>query len=71
MKKKVQMKLVAYFGIENNLLKVCNLGQEIPPKIQGCTRLPTEGNHIFSHYTHQKLILSAHFKFYCAYFHIH
>lgn len=56
-KKKLQMKLVAYFGIENNLLKVYNLGQEIPPIIQGCTRLLTEGNHIFSHYTHQKLTL--------------
>ena len=63
------MKLVAYFGTENNLLKVYNLGQEIPPIIQGCTCLPREENHIFSHYTRQNLTLSAHLKFYCVYFH--
>lgn len=67
-KKKVQMKLVAYFGTENNLLKVYNLGQEIP-SIQGCTHLAREENHIFSHYTQKNLTPSAHLKFYCAHFH--
>ena len=62
------MKLVAYFGTENNLLKVYNLGQEIP-SIQGCTHLAREENHIFSHYTQKNLTLSAHLKFYCAHFH--